>query len=504
MLRYIKKLTSEKQPYTTPLYKRASGDDHSIELLWGDRVRVLDSSGSRFRVRARGKTGFVKKNRLQTKSLLELYFIDVGQGDGVLVRTPDDRHILIDGGWPRRSQPTGKNAADFVDWKFVKDYERKTVHLDAMICSHNDQDHYGGLWDLLDVKQKDELDAEGVTVENFYHAGLSWWKSGGKRVLGPSIETSKGKMWTRLLDDRASLEKGLKTSGSHPKLQGEWASFLRSVRDAKSSGGAPTPVERLSSATGVLPGFDSSDLRIHVLAPVEFDVDGKSVIRKFPDGNSKNTNGNSVLLRLDYKKSRILLTGDLNLHSQTSLLADYGRNTDVFFSDVAKACHHGSGDVSISFLERIEPACTIISSGDSEGHDHPRPEIIAASGLTGKRETRGDKLVTPLVYSTELARSVALGRVTKIEELRASGTVQETYEEDELKKLKAYFKVVDAGARAPKSGSARVAHRRLAASTTYGLINIRTDGSTIVAAALNEKEFKWNVTSFKARFPGVG
>ena len=189
-----------------------------------------------------------------------------------------------------------------------------------------------------------------------------------------------------------------------PKLQGEWAKFLGVVRDTKDKFGNPTPVTRLSCATGTLPGFDTPNLQVHVLAPVEFKVNGKSAIRKFRGGDHKNTNGNSVLLRLDYKDARILLTGDLNLHSQQSLLHDYEGKTDEFKSDVAKACHHGSDDVSISFLEKIEPSCTIISSGDSEGHDHPRPEVIAASGLTGKRIVTDGKLVAPLVDSTELAR----------------------------------------------------------------------------------------------------
>ena len=132
--------------------------------------------------------GWVRKRDLGRQPLLEIYFIDVGQGDGVLIRTPNGRHILIDGGWPRRSQPTGTNAADFLDWKFIKDYEAadNAIELDAMICSHNDQDHYGGLWDLLNPRESDHLVAEQVFVERFYHAGLSWWKKGarGSDVVG--------------------------------------------------------------------------------------------------------------------------------------------------------------------------------------------------------------------------------------------------------------------------------------------------------------------------------
>lgn len=495
MIRYVKKR------WTTPLFSAETGEELKIELLWGDRVRVVDQGGDRWKVKARGVTGFVNPDHLGTKSYLELYFIDVGQGDGVLIRTPDGRHLLIDGGWPRKSQPTGKNAADFVDWKFFEDYESNTISLDAMICSHNDQDHYGGLWDLLDEKQHEELDAEEVHVEAFYHAGLSWWKGASDRTLGPSRSTSNGTMWTRLLGDRDSLLAGLKKTGSQPKLQGEWASFLRKVRDAKTSSGAPTPVTRLSNAIPFLPGFDvQNDVKIRVVAPVEFQHDGKPAIRKFSGGTSKNTNGNSVLLRLDYKSVRILLTGDLNTVSQQWLLEDYEGNHDVFECDVAKACHHGSGDVSIAFLEKMKPACTIISSGDSEGHDHPRPNIVAASGLTGFRSVKKDSLVTPLVFSTELARSIALGKVHQLDRLDTNNQVVEEVKGEDLDRFKTRYKVTKAGDRAPQSGSARIRHQRVAAKTTYGLINIRTDGRTILCAALNEKKFEWNITTFKARF----
>jgi hypothetical protein len=452
-------------------------------------------------VKARGKTGFVEPAHLGTESLLELYFIDVGQGDGVLIRTPEDRHILIDGGWPRKSQPTGKNAADFVDWKFDKDYGTLTLKLDAMICSHNDQDHYGGLWDLLDKDQQEELKCTTIQIENFYHAGLSWWRGPTDRTLGPSQTTPQGEMWTQLLGDRAHLQQSLASSGSHPRLQGEWADFLRKVEQAKTSAGTPTPVTRLSHLTNKLPAsVVGSKVSFVVLGPVEFAVGGKPAIRKFAGGPDKNTNGNSVLLRLDYDHVRILLTGDLNTASQQSLLGDYAGHHDVFACDVAKGCHHGSDNVSLSFLRAMQPACTILSSGDSEGHDHPRPNIIAACGLTGFVTEKDDKLVTPLVYSTELARSITLGQINQLEELDASNTVLQQHAGDALSQLRARYKFAMAGDRNPQEESTRLSSRRIAARTTYGLINVRTDGETILFAARNEKDSSWNVTTIKGRF----
>ena len=519
---YVKKDTTRLFRFSTA---RASTpkDPAVAELLWGDRVRLeLNRDGSireengRARARARGRFGWIDRAHLGTRPLLELYFIDVGQGDGVLIRTPNGRHILIDGGYPRQSQPTGKNAADFVDWKFVKDYESpdKAIELDAMICTHNDHDHYGGLGDLLDHDQLQggtqvELDAAQVFVDRFYHAGLSWWKTAtDSRTLGSTASTTMGRMQTLLLGDRDSLVAGL-ASGALPRLQGYWGDFLEKVRDAKTRAGEPTQVQRLSHLTGFLPGFDGTtptatgqtpEPSIHVLAPVEFVVDDAPALRSFTGGSDISTNGNSVLLRLDCGAVRVLLTGDLNTKSQGALLQDYKGMESVFECDVAKACHHGSGDVAYSFLEAMAPCVTVISSGDSEGHDHPRPEIIAASAMTGHREVVKDQVVTPLVYLTELARSAELGKFSKMHTVDDADV---EIAELDLATLRATARVTMAGDLNPTTTKRRLRGGYMVTGLVYGLINVRTDGKRILCAALNEKDRTWNIAVVKPKPRGA-
>jgi beta-lactamase superfamily II metal-dependent hydrolase len=504
-IRYVKRETTPLFENAAPeIVGRKKKDPRRYRLLWGDRVEVLEEQGTRTRVRARGKgPGWVETEDLGDTSLLELYFIDVGQGDGVLIRTPDDRHILIDGGWPRHSQPTGKNAADFVDWKFARDYRAKQILLDAVICSHNDQDHYGGLWDLLNPEMSDELDLKDVRVESFFHAGLSWWK-GAKRTLGTPVSTPHGKMYTQLLSDRAAALEALGPEAS-PALQGEWGEFIGVVTGARRRDGSSTPMTRLGTPQGeapvFLPGFgpENGPVTIRVLAPVEFDVQGETGIRFFKGGDSKNTNGNSVLLRLDYGKARILLTGDLNSASQNALLDDYAGRHGEFECDVAKSCHHGSDDISFKFMETLKPAATIISSGDNEGHDHPRPAVVATSALTGFKEMKGDRLVTPLVYSTELARSVRLGTPSLLEVLDG-GAVTKTYNRLDFEDMRVTSHEVLAAAREPKTVRQSFSSRRVMTGLIYGLVNVRTDGKKILCATLDEAEDDWRIETFKARF----
>ena len=484
---------------TTPLYANETGDAKVCHLLWGDGVKYIGSAGSgkRRKIRARGRRiGWVEKNAIGGNSLLEIYFIDVGQGDGILIKTPNFRHIMIDGGFTRSLQDTKKNAADFVDWKFFKDYGMETIELDVMMASHCDADHYGGLADLLDVNQIEALDAKSIHVEAFYHAGLSWWNVNNKKTLGEYNTQNGEKFWTQLLTDRNHALDA--TSGNGVQLHGWWKDFIATVLNTKTKSNTPTPITRISDKDALIPGFDGVNLAeptIRVLGPVEFQVNSKPAVRRFSADTSQNTNGVSLLLRVDFGRTRILLTGDLNKASQQFLLSDYTGRRMEFECDVAKACHHGSEDVSYKFLQAMRPAATIISSGDNEGHDHPRPSILAASATTGylQLDDQDDDLLTPLVYSTELGRSVDLGFPSKFEEKDPDGNVTNSITGAALDRSTIHLT-------SAKKTEVDLKYAMVVGGLIYGLVNVRTDGEKILCATLDESDSSWRIKTFQSRF----
>lgn len=67
---------------------------------------------------------------------LEIYFIDVGQGDSTLIVTPKDKTILIDGGGSQ-TYDVGKNT--LIPYLL----DRKIKKIDYIIVSHFDEDHVG-------------------------------------------------------------------------------------------------------------------------------------------------------------------------------------------------------------------------------------------------------------------------------------------------------------------------------------------------------------------------
>ena len=52
-----------------------------------------------------------------------------------------------------------------------------------------------------------------------------------------------------------------------------------------------------------------------------------------------------------------------------------------------------------------------------------------------------------------------------------------------------------------KNVSKRLWRARLMQKTHYGLVNVRTDGQTIMCATMDETEEKWIIHTFPARFP---
>ncbi len=78
--------------------------------------------------------------------LVHIYFFDVGQGDAELIKTADNRYILIDGG------PTGQVTKLLDD--VIPMWNRK---LDIIILTHPHSDHATGLLKVLEQYQVGEF-----------------------------------------------------------------------------------------------------------------------------------------------------------------------------------------------------------------------------------------------------------------------------------------------------------------------------------------------------------
>ena len=337
---------------------------------------------------------------------LEIIFVDVGQGDASVLVTPErdsrERIIVIDAG-------LGDEMGEFLDERF-KAYQ-KAMTFYAAVITHPDEDHYLGFRPIF---------ASGKIKFRFcYHSGLveravpgKFEKAGG---LTPGAQAGE-----EFLEALVETDAEFRQLFSGPTNRMRYPGMIKEALDNVAVG----EFSMLSTAHGTfeddktwMPGFAPSDERdysIEVLGPfVEQGPNGPRLRRIGDYGETKN--GRSVLLRLCFNNFRILFGGDLNRPAEQFLLKKYAgieswpatpaeRKAMIdavrprFRSEVLKVCHHGSSDVTDEFLEAVDPAAFVISSGDQEGHVHPRPDLLGRLGRKG----RGD---SPVLLSTELQRS---------------------------------------------------------------------------------------------------
>lgn len=465
---------------------RDENGDRIVELLWGDPVHVLDDSTDPVRVRARTREGFLPSGRLTDEGLLEIYVIDVGQGDGVLFRTPDDRWHLVDAGRPNRDQMTGKGAANFIRWKFLEDLGREKVELANVVLSHPDLDHYGGLLDLFRGEVSRPERTFDVEVGAFFHPGLARFTE--KPKLGAKIRAEvdpfpqgyhrirrRGTFITELLDGREDF-------ADPPR---RLSPGFRDLADLVAT--VPDEVRRLTHRKEFLPGYaqGEGEVEVRVLGPIlEEPEPGTFGLRRLVN-QSVTRNGQSVVLRLDYGDARLLLTGDLNAKSQRLLLSYHP--PQEFEVDVAKACHHGSEDVDLGFVGAMAARATVVSSGDNESYSHPRPLVMGASGRYGREgvSAEGERL-PPLLYSTELARSVELSYAESVQ-----------IERERFWPIR--YAVEDTEVEPERGGWHRpLEHMPLSTDLIYGLVNVRTDGEHILFATMKEQGSEFDVKVLRA------
>jgi hypothetical protein len=143
--------------------------------------------------------------------------------------------------------------------------------------------------------------------------------------------------------------------------------------------------------------IEDNMFKIEALAPFTEKVNNKNSFLYWTD-EGITINGHSLVLKIIFGQRSLLLGGDLNTKSENYLMEKYAA-INPFEVDVAKSCHHGSSDFTVDFMQRVNPFATVISSGDNEGFSHPRADAIGCAGKYAKG-------LRPLVYSTELARSV--------------------------------------------------------------------------------------------------
>ena len=460
------------------------------QVLWGDFLNVeREEPDGYLRVNwapnsPNARTVFIHKDDTTEARPLEIIFVDVGQGDGAVLITPErgdnERIIVIDAG-------EKDNMCRFLNGRF-RAY--RGFDFEAAVITHPDADHYRGFQAIFED--------QAIGFKKIYQSGLVERPVSGKfeKVGGLHADPVTGVEYVQdLAVDRSAIQQHF----SDPTTFGrrEFPPVMHAALNnpkIQEFRILSTKHGTIENGRSYMPDFAPSDARgytIEVLGPVmEFDAGGNPRLRKISGDYGKFKNGHSVLLRLVYGDFSVLFGGDLNVPSERHLLMHYAGITEfprrgsdasksmiataaqTFRSDILKVCHHGSEKVTDEFMETVHPAAFVISSGDAEGHVHPRPDLLGRLGRFGRGES-------PVLLSTELQRSA-----------------REIEDPEEVAELNEKIRELAASPSEARKNDVLERVRRLARTNVdvYGAIYLKTDGRKLIAA------FKLETGSLKKRW----
>ena len=115
----------------------------------------------------------------------------------------------------------------------------------------------------------------------------------------------------------------------------------------------------------------------------------------FPDRDVSSwaTNDGSVLARLSYGQTSVMLTGDAPIKTEKIVLAE--NPIENLQSTILKVGHHGSRtSTSPSFVEAVSPTYAFISDGKNNKYGHPHQETLDILAKFGVKVLRTDLLGT--------------------------------------------------------------------------------------------------------------
>jgi beta-lactamase superfamily II metal-dependent hydrolase len=263
---------------------------------------------------------------------LEAHFLDVTQGDCILLRGyttetggPAECNIVVDCGTSSGSTKEQiRETATGARKSLIKAFEGRTKKIDALVITHPHTDHYNLIPHVLKDFAVDQILIAGEAAEIDRGYGANSVDEAG------DLRSKKTRYW---LQARRENIKGLR-------------------RYASDTAGTYAALD-----------LPSAPLEIRVLAA---DV-----------GPAYNKNNRSIVLMVTLGEFDLLLTGDATGKTQDAVIqANVDERLDC---DVLKVAHHGSfthGSNEGEWTKVVRPEVAIISARYGEEHNHPRDAAI--------------------------------------------------------------------------------------------------------------------------------
>lgn len=235
-------------------------------------------------------------NIVSSTDNLEIYYLDVGNADSILIRYHNN-NVLIDAG----NNEDGEKLVNYFKSLGVENFK-------YVIGTHAHEDHIGGMDNIIN----------SFNIEHFY--------------MPSTITTTK--TFEDVIDSLTKKNIKFET----PKI------------DYK---------------------FNIEDIEFKIL---------------YIGDNKEDLNKTSIILKMTYKETSYLFTGDATSEAEKEIL-----NKDIK-STVLKVAHHGSQYSSTAkFLNEVKPKYAIIEVGKDNDYGHPKKVVLQKLEKIGAEIYRTDQ-----------------------------------------------------------------------------------------------------------------
>lgn len=135
---------------------------------------------------------------------------------------------------------------------------------------------------------------------------------------------------------------------------------------------APKIISNSKTFEQMIDSLKRKNLKINLIkagtSSINLGVNTKVTVFSPCQDNYYNLNNYSPIMKIEYKNTSFLFTGDAEEEVEKEVLKD----KLLLSSDVLKAGHHGSStSTSSSFLKAVNPSICVISVGKNNNYNHP-------------------------------------------------------------------------------------------------------------------------------------
>ena len=287
-------------------------------------------------------------------------FLDVGQGDGIVVETGQGAYLFDCGSTSR------KNIGEYVLKPYLK--SRGIRSLRGVFVSHPDEDHMNGVIELL------ENGADwGIIVEQLFLPAIAEEKrtESFATLLAAAevaeVPVSYIKCGDEIRDSQLRLlclhpEENTTLADANAYSECFYVEvFAKKIKQEAIDDRKAIADRKAKDASG------------------ESAMEGSGENGNFAGNGSFAGNGERKDFRMNDGKINILLTGDVEGEGERQLMQELQeqRGQREFRVDILKVAHHGSGySTGTEFLAAASPATAIISCGRNNSYGHPHAETL--------------------------------------------------------------------------------------------------------------------------------